>query len=111
MWKNYLKIAFRTLRRTKEIGVRKALGASVPAIVGLLSKDFLKLVGLAFVIAAPVAYYAMDQWLGGFAYRIAVTPWMLLGAGALALTTALLAVSYQAIRAAHTNPTEVLRDE
>ncbi len=103
--------SFMTAQRTKEIGVRKVLGASVPSIVALLSKDFLKLVGIAFVIAVPVAYYAMSRWLQDFAYRIEIGPWVFLGAGALALLIALLTVSYQAVRAATANPTEALRSE
>ncbi len=103
--------AFAAERRTKEIGIRKVLGASVPSIVVLLSKDFLKLVLVAFVIAAPLAYYAMSRWLEGFAYRTELGPWIFVGAGALALVIALATVSYQAIRAALANPVEALRAE
>ncbi len=103
--------AYTAERRTKEIGIRKVLGASVPSIVALLSKDFLKLVLTAFVIAAPVAYWAMSRWLEDFAYRIELGPWIFVGAGALALVIALATVSYQAIRAALANPVEALRSE
>jgi putative ABC transport system permease protein len=98
-------------RRTKEIGIRKALGATVPGIVGLLSWEFVKVVAFAFVIAAPVAYLVMRQWLQDFAYHIELGPWGFLGAGALTLAVALLAVSYQALRAATVNPVRALRTE
>ncbi len=103
--------AYAAERRAKEIGIRKVLGASVPSIVALLSKDFLKLVGIAFVIAAPVAYFAMQRWLEDFAYRIELGPWVFVGAGVLVLVIALATVSYQAIRAALANPVEALRSE
>jgi putative ABC transport system permease protein len=98
-------------RRTKEIGIRKALGASLPGIVGLLSWEFVKVVTLAFVIAAPVAYLVMRQWLQDFAYHIELGPWGFVSAGALTLVVALLAVSYQALRAATVNPVRALRTE
>ena len=103
--------AFAAEQRTKEIGVRKALGASVGNIVGLLSKDFLKLVGLAFVMAVPVAWYAMRRWLETFAYRTDLGPWLFAAVGAAALALALLTVSYHALRAARTNPAHTLRNE
>ena len=98
-------------RRTKEIGIRKALGATVTSIVGLLSWEFVKVVTVAFVIAAPVAYFVMRQWLQDFAYHIELGPWVFLGAGVLTLAVALLAVSYQALRAATVNPVRALRTE
>jgi len=101
--------AYTAQQRTKEIGIRKALGATVTGIVGLLSKDFLKLVGVAFVVAVPAAYWAMSQWLQGFAYRIDLGAGVFLLAGGLALTVALLTVSYQALRAARTDPVNVLQ--
>jgi len=103
--------AFMAEQRRKEIGVRKVLGASVEGIVVLLSKDFLKLVGLAFVVAAPVAYLVMDRWLQSFAYHIDISWWVFLIAGSLALAIALLTVSYQSIKAARINPVEALRYE
>ncbi len=103
--------AYTAQRRTKEIGVRKALGASVASIVALLSKDFLKLVALAFVVAVPVAYLGVRWWLTGFAYRVTPGVWTFLLAGALAALIAALTISYQSVKAARTNPTEALRYE
>ena len=98
-------------RRTKEIGIRKTLGASVSGVVTLLSKDFVKLVLLANVIAWPVAWYAMNAWLQDFAYRIELGWWTFALAGGVALLIALLTVSTQAIKAALANPVEALRYE
>lgn len=98
-------------QRTKEIGVRKVLGASTAGITALLAKDFLKLVFLAIVIAAPIAYYFMDKWLSDFAYRIDIQWWMFAGAGILAVAIAFLTVGGQAVKAALTNPVKSLRSE
>ena len=103
--------AFTTQQRTKEIGIRKILGASVSGIVCLLSKDFLKLVLVANIIAWPIAYYAMNQWLQSFAYRINLGISTFILSGLIALLIALLTVSYQAIKAARANPVEALRYE
>jgi putative ABC transport system permease protein len=103
--------AFAATRRTKEIGIRKVLGASVAGITGLLAKDFLKLVLLAFVIAAPAAWYFLQKWLAGFAYRIELQWWMFALAGITALAVAFLTVSFQSIKAALANPVESLRSE
>jgi ABC-type lipoprotein release transport system permease subunit len=102
---------FTAEQRTKEIGIRKVLGASVGSIVTLLSKDFLRLVGVAIVIASPVAWYAARQWLQDFAYKIELQWWMFAGAGLLAVGIALLTVSYQAIKTALINPVKSLRTE
>jgi len=97
--------------RRKEIGIRKVLGASVTGIAALISADFVKLVFIAVVIATPIAGYAMHNWLQGFKYRIAITGWIFLIAGLLAVTIALLTVGYQAVRAAIANPVKALRSE
>ena len=102
---------FTAEQRTKEIGVRKVLGASVASIVGLLSKDFLKLILIAIVAAVPVAWYGMNKWLQSFQYRIDVTWWMFVLAGILAVAVALLTVSYQSIKAALMDPVKSLRSE
>jgi putative ABC transport system permease protein len=102
---------FTAEQRTKEIGVRKVLGASVTSIVALLSKDFLKLVAIAIVIAVPVAWYTMNNWLQGFAYKIDISWWMFALAGVLAVAIALLTVSYQSVKAALMNPVKSLRSE
>ena len=98
-------------QRTKEIGVRKVLGASVVGIVTLLSKDFLKLVLIAILIASPLAWWAMNKWLADFAYRIDVSWWVFALAGLLAVGIALLTVSFQSVRAALMNPVKSLRSE
>ncbi len=104
-------VAFTTQRRTKEIGIRKVLGASVTQIVNLLSKDFLKLVILGIVIASPIAYWAMNKWLQDFAYRVEISWWIFALAGIGATVIALLTVSYQSIKAALANPVKSLRTE
>jgi len=103
--------AYTAERRTKEIGIRKVLGATVSNVVALLSKDFLRLVGIASVIAFPVAYWAMYKWLQDFAYRINISWWVFIAAGVLALIIALVTVSFQAIKAAVMNPVKSLRSE
>lgn len=98
-------------QRTKEIGIRKVLGLSTEGIVRLLSKDFLKLVLIAFVIATPVAWYFMHRWLEDFAFRVDIAWWVFALAGVLALCIAMLTVSFQAIKAALANPIQSLRTE
>jgi putative ABC transport system permease protein len=104
-------VAFTTAQRTKEIGIRKVLGAPVGSIVLMLSKDFLKLVVIAFVLACPLAWYAMNRWLEDFAYRIDLEWWIFALAGVLALLIALFAVSFQSIKAALANPVKSLKNE
>ena len=102
---------FTAEQRTKEIGVRKVLGASVASIMGLLSKDFLKLVLIAILIASPIAWYAMHRWLQNFAYKIEIDWWVFALAGLLAVGIALLTVSFQSVKAALMNPVKSLRSE
>ena len=103
--------AYLTQQRTKEIGIRKVLGASVGNIVGLLSKDFLLLVVIAMAVGIPVAWYAMTRWLQNFSYSIKLGWWIFALAGLIALAIAFMTVSYQSIRAALANPIKSLRDE
>jgi len=103
--------SFMAEQRTKEIGIRKVLGATVTGIVTLLSKDFLKLVGIGFLIAVPIAWFTMHRWLQNFAYHIHIGVGVFLLAGVLAMIIALATVSWQSIRAALMNPVESLRNE
>jgi putative ABC transport system permease protein len=104
-------VTYAAEQRTKEIGIRKVLGARVTSIVGLLSRDFTILVGIAALIAFPVAWWAMYKWLETFAYRTEVSWWIFLVAGAVALAIALLTVTIQTVRAALANPVKSLRSE
>ncbi|SHM08258.1 ABC transporter permease [Mucilaginibacter sp. OK098] len=103
--------AFTIEQRTKEIGIRKVLGASLASINTLLSRDFLALVILSIVIASPIAWWAMHKWLEGFAYRITISWWMFAAAGFVAVLTAIVTVSYHAIKAGIANPVDSLRSE
>jgi putative ABC transport system permease protein len=103
--------AFSAETRTKEIGIRKVLGASEVAIVTLLSKDFLKLIVVALVIAFPLSAWAMNKWLSNFAYRIPVSWWMFAVAGGIAILIAFITISYQSIKSAFANPIRSMRTE
>src|SRR5690606_10132849 len=96
-------------QRTKEIGIRKVLGADVRSIVTLLSKDFVLLVLISMVIATPLSWYAMNEWLEGFAYRMEIHYWVFMFAGMIALTIAVFTISFQAIKSALLNPVNSLR--
>jgi len=98
-------------RRIKEIGIRKVLGASVPRLMALLTKEFAALVLIANLLAWPIAYFAMKKWLDNFAYRIGISVWIFLGATAGALFIALITISFQTARVALTNPVNTLRYE
>ena len=98
-------------RRTKEIGLRKAIGASVPQILLLLSREFAVLVFIAFVIATPIGYYVLNQWLQGFAFRIDLSIWLFLAAGLATIVAALATVMYQSLKAARIDPATSLRME
>ncbi len=103
--------AYTAQQRTKEVGIRKVLGASVASLVGLLSLDFVKLLLVAFLLASPLAYLGMQEWLEDFPYRIQIPVWVFILAGGVALLVALLTVSYQSIKAALSNPVKSLRSE
>jgi putative ABC transport system permease protein len=103
--------SYSTMQRTKEIGIRKVLGASVPNILNLLSIDFLKLVVISFFVAVPVAAYFMHKWLNDFAYKIKISWWIFALAMLIALLVAFLTISFQALRAARSNPVKSLRTE
>ncbi len=98
-------------QRTKEIGIRKVLGASVASVAKLLAGDLLKLVGIAIIFSSPLAWYAMHRWLEGFAYKIDIEWWVFVVAGLLAVAIALLTVSFQSVKAALANPVKSLRSE
>jgi putative ABC transport system permease protein len=98
-------------RRLKEIGVRKVMGASVTQIVGMMSKEFVKLVMIAFLIAIPLSWYAMQKWLQGFEYKTPLNIAPFIYAGLSALIIALVTVSYESLRAANADPAKTLRNE
>jgi putative ABC transport system permease protein len=103
--------AFSAEEKTKEIGVRKVLGSSVSQIVLLLSKEFIKFILIAFIIATPIAYLTIKSWLQDFAYRIDIGPSVFFISGLIVLLVALVTVSFQAIKAATANPVEALKYE
>jgi len=103
--------AFTITQRVKEIGIRKILGASIASVVQLLSKDFLKLVLIASVVAFVIAWYSMNRWLTDFAYHISISPWVFIAAGLIACLIAMATIAWQALRAARANPARSLRSE
>ena len=103
--------AYSAHRRVKEIGIRKVFGASISNLVALLSKDFMKLVILGFLISTPIAYYIINRWLTDFKYKIEIDPWIFIGTGVAVALLALATVSWQSIRAAVANPADSLRQE
>jgi putative ABC transport system permease protein len=104
-------VTFAAEQRTKEIGVRKVLGASVGGIIRLLARDFLRLIVVAMLIAFPIAWWAMDKWLQDFAYRTSIGWWMFAVVGGVCLLIALFTISFQAVKAAVANPIRSLRAE
>ena len=107
----YGLISFMAMRKTKEVGIRKTLGASVAQIVVLFVKEFVLLICLAFLLAAPVSYFWLKEWLNTFAYHIDMTAWMFILGVAVTLLITLMTVSYQSIKAAMINPVNSLRSE
>jgi ABC-type antimicrobial peptide transport system permease subunit len=103
--------AFMSVQRTKEVGIRKVLGASINNILVLFSKEFVLLVTIAFAVAAPIAWYLMHLWLNDFQYRIPMDWWIFALAGLMAITVALCTISFQAVRSALSNPVKSLRTE
>ena len=104
-------VTYAAEQRTKEIGIRKVLGANVPVIVSMIVKDFLKLVIIASIIAFPVAWWGMNKWLQNFAYRVDMGWWIFAIAALFAIVVTLATISYQAIKAAVANPVKSLRSE
>ncbi len=104
-------VTFAAEQRVKEIGIRKVLGAAIPDIFAMLSKDFLKLLLLSICIASPIAWWAMTKWLQDFAYRISITWWMFVTVGAISLLIAIGTLSFQVVKAAYANPVKSLRTE
>ena len=107
----YALATFMTEQRTKEIGIRKALGASVTQVTKMLSKDFIKLVLISFVIGAPIGYYTVSKWLERFAYHIDINLMVFVLAGIISISIAILTIAYESIKAARTNPVDSLKGE
>ena len=104
-------VTFMATQKTKEIGVRKVLGASVTNIIALFSKEFVSLIIIALIIAAPIAYYIMNQWLNEFPYRIDISPFLFIVIGLITFLITGVTVGYKSLRAALENPVNALRDE
>ena len=104
-------ISYVAEQKKKEIGIRKVLGASINSVVQLLTKDFVKLVGIAFLIASPITYYFMERWLEDFTYRINIQWWVFAFAGGFALIITLITVGFQSLKSAVANPVKSLRTE
>jgi ABC-type antimicrobial peptide transport system permease subunit len=104
-------LSFISVRKTKEVGIRKVLGASVGQIVRLFATEFVVLVLFAFLIAAPLSYYWMNSWLNGFAYHTALTWWMFVAGAVLTLVVTIATIGHQSIKAAVANPVNALRTE
>ena len=104
-------VIFISNQRTKEIGVRKVLGASVAQIISLLSKDFLRLIAMAFIISIPPAWYGANKWLANFAYRVNPSIWIFIAGGLVMLSFAFLVLGIKTFRAASANPVNSLRTE
>jgi len=104
-------ITYAAEQRMKEIGIRKVLGASVNDIISMLSKEFLQLIGLAATIACPIAWWAMNKWLGDFAYRTTISWWIFIAGGGMAAMITIATIGLQALRAARANPVKSLRTE
>src|SRR6266705_207710 len=103
--------SFMAVQRIKEVGIRKVLGASVGSVVYLFSKEFIILIGIAFIIASPIAWYFMHKWLQDYVYRINISWWIFIAGGIASIVIALATVSFQAIKAAIANPVVALRSE
>ena len=103
--------SFAVIQRTKEIGIRKVLGASVKSILFLFSKDFLILILIAFIVSAPIAFYITDLWLNSFAYKIDVTIWTFIASGVISVLIALITMSFRTVSAAKADPVKSLRYE
>jgi ABC-type antimicrobial peptide transport system permease subunit len=104
-------VTISTVQRTKEIGIRKVLGSSIAGIVGLLSKDYIKLVLISILVASPIAWWASKKWLDNFVYKVEISWWMFIIPAIATILIAFLTMSFQSLKAAKANPVDSLRDE
>ena len=104
-------VSFITLQKTKEIGVRKVLGASVSQIIALFTRNLAMLIIAGFILASPIVYYFMDQWLSAFTYRIPISIWMFIGGGIITLSLGIGVSVLRSLKAARVNPVDSLRNE